>query len=150
MKHFNIRVYGLLIYQGQILLSDEYIAGRYITKLPGGGLEFGEGSMDCLKREFMEELGIEIENIKHFYTTDFFQQSAFHPDHQIISLYYTCSSSQSEQIEVSLTQFSNPKVHNSQAFRWVKIEDITADLFTLPIDKILATIITENPENLAR
>ena len=53
---FNLRVYGILINeQNQLLVSDEYIRGMKITKFPGGGLEFGEGTRDCLKREFLEE-----------------------------------------------------------------------------------------------
>ena len=68
-----VRVYGIWINDdSQILLSDEYYDGAYFTKFPGGGLELGEGVLDCLKREWKEELGVEIENIRHFYTTDFF------------------------------------------------------------------------------
>ena len=57
MKQFNLRVYGILINdQKQVLVSDEYIRGKHYTKFPGGGLEFGEGTRDCLAREFMEEM----------------------------------------------------------------------------------------------
>jgi hypothetical protein len=48
---FTIRVYGLLIHNGFMLVSDELIRGHRITKFPGGGLEFGEGTKDCLIRE---------------------------------------------------------------------------------------------------
>ncbi len=89
IKQFNIRVYGILINEkDQVLVADELVKGYQITKFPGGGLEFGEGTIDCLKREFMEEANMEVEVTAHFYTTDFFQQSAFHKDHQIISIYY--------------------------------------------------------------
>ena len=79
MKRFNIRVYGLLIDQPnqQILVSKEIILGQEIIKFPGGGLEFDEGIADCLKREWMEEAGLEIEILEHFYTNDFFQKSAW-------------------------------------------------------------------------
>src|SRR5678810_362599 len=86
---FNLRVYGVLINeQKQVLVSDEYIRGSYYTKFPGGGLELGEGTRDCLKREFKEEMDLEIEVAEHLYTTDFYQVSAFNPAHQIISIYY--------------------------------------------------------------
>src|SRR3982750_250043 len=86
---FTIRVYGILLNdKKQVLVSDEHIRGNYYTKFPGGGLELGEGTRDCLKREFMEEMGLNIEVGEHIYTTDFFQQSAFNKDHQIISIYY--------------------------------------------------------------
>ncbi len=79
---FNIRVYGILINeQKQILVSDEFIRGNYYTKFPGGGLEIGEGTRDCLKREFKEEMNLNVEVGDHLYTTDFYQKSAFNPDH---------------------------------------------------------------------
>src|SRR5206468_6399504 len=89
MFRFNIRVYGVLINdQNQVLVSDEMIRGKNYTKFPGGGLEFGEGTRDCLQREFLEEMNLKVEVQEHLYTTDFFQISAFNPDHQIISIYY--------------------------------------------------------------
>ena len=37
MALFNVRVYGILIdEQDRLLVSDEFIRGAYITKLPGG------------------------------------------------------------------------------------------------------------------
>ena len=86
---FNLRVYGVLLGANkEVLVSDEFIRGGYYTKIPGGGLEFGEGTRDCLKREFKEEMDLEVDVGDHLYTTDFFQMSAFNPDHQIISIYY--------------------------------------------------------------
>ncbi len=86
---FNIRVYGILINeQKQVLLSDEFIRGNYYTKFPGGGLEVGEGTRDCLKREFKEEMNLNVQIGDHIYTTDFYQKSAFNPEHQIVSVYY--------------------------------------------------------------
>src|ERR1700712_5025398 len=88
MYRFNVRVYGLLINDSaEILLSDEQEYGMRFIKFPGGGLEYGEGLTDGLKREFVEECNVEVEVINHFYTTDFFVKSAFN-DSQIISVYY--------------------------------------------------------------
>ena len=86
---FNLRVYGILLGSNmEVLVSDEFIRGNKYTKFPGGGLEFGEGTRDCLKREFMEEMNLEVRVTEHLYTTDFFQMSAFNPEDQIISIYY--------------------------------------------------------------
>ena len=61
MSCFNVRVYGIMFNgQKQVLVSDEYIRGGYYTKFPGGGLEFGEGTLDCIKREWQEELGQDV------------------------------------------------------------------------------------------
>ena len=88
MYPFNVRVYGLLINdRNEILISDEQEYGMRFAKFPGGGLEHGEGLIDGLKREFVEECNVEIEVLSHFYTTDFYIKSAFN-DSQIISVYY--------------------------------------------------------------
>ncbi|MFW6352566.1 MAG: NUDIX domain-containing protein, partial [Bacteroidota bacterium] len=86
---FNIRVYGICIQNHRLLVSDEYVMDMYMTKFPGGGLEFGEGPIDCLKRECREEMGgVEIKVTGHFYTTDFFQPTRFFKNTQLISIYY--------------------------------------------------------------
>src|SRR6201991_2084726 len=86
---FNVRVYGILLGENKkVLVSDEFIRGDYYTKFPGGGLEFGEGTRDCLKREFKEEMDLEVKITDHIYTTDFFQMSAFSAGQQIIAIYY--------------------------------------------------------------
>jgi ADP-ribose pyrophosphatase YjhB (NUDIX family) len=147
---FYVRVYGVLINEKrQILLSDEYIRGKYYTKFPGGGLEKGEGTRDCLKREFKEEMDLKIEVLEHIYTTDFYQQSAFNPDDQIISIYFFVKPL--EEIGFALTEkefdFTEDQlsVYNQQSeietFRFMDLEKFSAENVSLPIDKIVAEII---------
>lgn len=134
---FNIRVYAIIIQNNSLLLSDEYIKGKPITKFPGGGLKFGEGTIDCIKRELMEELNAEANGIKHFYTTDFFQVSAYNKNQQIISIYYLIEKIDICPIKISTRKFdfSKPPKEGEQNFRWVKLNDINEDEFTFPIDK---------------
>jgi ADP-ribose pyrophosphatase YjhB (NUDIX family) len=107
-RRFNIRVYGLWIQDGMLLINEELVMGRKIIKLPGGGLQWGEGTEDCLKREWVEELGIDIEVGAHFYTTHFFQASAF-DNSQVISIYYLVSANKPETItnHVATLEISN-------------------------------------------
>ncbi len=144
IKQFNIRVYGILINErDQVLVADELVKGYQITKFPGGGLEFGEGTIDCLKREFTEELNINVEVTSHFYTTDFFQQSAFHKDHQIISIYYLVKPISELAISVKEKMFDfNQRVEDEEQFRWISLKDISAKDFTLPIDKIVGGMLS--------
>src|SRR5689334_11347844 len=103
---FNVRVYGILINaKKQVLVTDEFRFGYRITKFPGGGLQFGEGTIDCLKRECFEELHLEVEVLKHFYTTDFFLRSAFNETQQIISIYYLISFKETQNICVKYVPF---------------------------------------------
>ncbi len=126
-KKFNIRVYGILIKDQKVLLNEEFIKGRKVIKFPGGGLDWGEGIADCLKREWMEELGLHITVLNHFYTTDFFQQSAF-DDSQIISIYYLIDAIVPVQILNNET--------NERSF-WLPLNSLNTDTFTLPIDQFV-------------
>lgn len=147
---FNIRVYGVLVNEQQeVLVSDEYIKGLYITKFPGGGLEFGEGTKDCLKREFKEETGLDVLVGNHIYTTDYCQISAFNPQHQIISIYYFVKATDIASLKVNQQPFDFPsnivldKNTRAEVFRFIPINSLTADSFSLPIDKIVAQLLKE-------
>lgn len=149
---FNIRVYGILINEEkQVLVADEYIRGGLYTKFPGGGLEFGEGTRDCLKRELKEELGIESEIGEHIYTTDYFQLSAFRPDHQIISIYYFARQLEELKVPLRYKPFdfdeAQMEIYNktgeTETFRLIDWEEFSDAIVTLPIDKIVARMIKQ-------
>lgn len=141
---FTIRVYGLLIHNGAVLVSDELIKGHRITKFPGGGLEFGEGLKDCLVREIREEIGVQALDAQHFYTTDFFQQSTFHQRPlQVISVYYTFRVPDVAVIPVVSTPFSGMHGDGDQeVFRWLALEGAAEDALSLPIDRVVWRMLT--------
>jgi len=150
---FNIRVYGILINEKhQLLVSDEYIRGNYYTKFPGGGLEFGEGTRDCLVREFKEEMDLNVSVGDHIYTTDFFQLSAFNPSHQILSIYYFAQALEPIHypIRTSLFDFDRNQLEvyertgETETFRFIDWEELTPDSVTLPIDKIVVQIMLKD------
>ena len=133
---FNIRVYGILINdRNEILLSDEIRHGYSFTKFPGGGLEFGEGTKDCLKRELMEELGLEAEIGELVYVNDFFQQSAFRKEDQIISFYYRIEKINFEAVDVRSLQEKGLK--EGESFRWKSLNAIGSKDLTFPIDRFV-------------
>jgi len=149
---FNIRVYGLLINEEkQVLVSDEYIRENYYTKFPGGGLETGEGTRDCLKREFREEMDLKVEIGEHLYTTDFYQVSAFNPAHQIISIYYFVNALEEIKVPLRTKEFDFDeqqmevyhKIKMTETFRFIDWNNFSADSVTLPIDKIVATLVKQ-------
>jgi ADP-ribose pyrophosphatase YjhB (NUDIX family) len=148
MALFNVRVYGILIDdQARLLVSDEFIRGAYITKLPGGGLEIGEGTRDGLAREFMEEANLKITVGDHFYTTDFFQISAFNNKDQIISIYYLVHSDKTDTIiaKEKAFDFIPEQVADvkgtAEHLRWVPLSELTEDTMTLPIDKVAIKLL---------
>lgn len=145
---FNIRVYGILINdKKQVLLSDEYIQGKYYTKFPGGGLELGEGTRTCLEREFREELQLPIRVGDHIYTTDFYQQSAFNPAHQIISIYYFVKALAPITVPLHIKAFDFDPIQISnnknipECFRFIDWHLLNENELSLPIDKHVTHIL---------
>ncbi|MEM7160942.1 MAG: NUDIX hydrolase [Bacteroidota bacterium] len=121
MKNFNVRVYGICVNEKrEILLVNEEYQGVKFTKFPGGGLEMGEGPIECLKREFKEELDWEIEDLGHFYTTEFYVPSVF-DDSQVISIYF--------EIKGFGTVLPN------ESFFWRALSDLEVEDVTFPIDQ---------------
>ncbi len=149
---FNIRVYGILINEKrQVLVSDEFIRGAYITKFPGGGLEFGEGTRECLAREFMEEMNLKVKVADHIYTTDFYQQSAFNAAHQIISIYYFAEALEPITIPLRSKAFDfdarqlkmYEETGETETFRFIDWNEFSEESVSLPIDKIVSKMLKE-------
>jgi len=144
MKVFNVRVYGLLLDEGRVLVSDELIKGRQITKFPGGGLEFGEGTIECVIREFKEELNLKIEVVDHFYTTDFFVASAFNPNNQVISIYYHVRALEPIKAKISESEFDFDELkEGAQSFRWLRVDELYENNFTFAIDKKVSSLLNK-------
>jgi 8-oxo-dGTP diphosphatase len=137
-------VYALIINgKKEILLSDEFRMGMRMTKFPGGGLQHGEGTIDCLKREALEEFGQELEVLDHYYTTDFFQQALFYPDHQLISIYYLARFPGTVRFRISEKVFDfKEDLEGSQSFRWKPLSDLKQEDVSFPIDRRVIELLT--------
>jgi 8-oxo-dGTP diphosphatase len=137
-KRFTIRVYGILVYSEMVLISHEKIGDFAFTKFPGGGLEFGEGSKECLVREFKEETGIDVEFSDHIYTCDFFVQSKIDPEEQVIGIYYLVKLLNENKVKtISLL----PKKHdfrgqvNTIQHAWISLAELKPEVMTFEMDK---------------
>ena len=139
---FVVRVYGIAIRNRHILLCDEYWFGTEMTKFPGGGLEFGEGTIDCLRRECMEEFGQEVEVGAHLYTTDFYQPTRFLKDKQLISIYYRIILPNPDVIPVSDQRQPFPDwKEGSMAFRWCPLDRLDEGGLIFPIDRHVLSML---------
>jgi ADP-ribose pyrophosphatase YjhB (NUDIX family) len=143
LTHFNIRVYGIIINdREEVLLTDEFAIDRKMTKFPGGGMQFGEGPADCIKREAIEEFGQEIEIISHFYTTHFFQRALFYDNHQLISIYYKVAFKDPPRFTISVKPFDFPDhVNGSQSFRWASVRTLSEDELSFPVDRYVLGLL---------
>lgn len=128
IDNINVRVYACVIKDKKVLTLFEEYAGEPLMKFPGGGLEYGEGLTDCLKREFEEELNVNIEIVEHLYTQEDFLVSRFKENEQLLTIYYMVNIINEEDFIIL-----DPCI---EKIDWISI-DSTENPFSLPIDKIV-------------
>ena len=127
INSFNIRVYAACIKDKRLFTLFEEYVGEKLIKLPGGGLEFGEGTVECLKREFAEELNLEIENIQHLYTQEDFIISKFKQNQQLLTIYYTADIKDESALKIMDSTIENTE--------WISLAE--ENPFNLPVDRIV-------------
>jgi 8-oxo-dGTP diphosphatase len=144
MKRFNVRVYGIHINnRNELLVADETYRERSFTKFPGGGLEWGEGTIVCLKREFEEEFQLSIQVKDLLYTTDFFQVSTFQENDQVIAIYYL--------IAINLDDVESVIAQNKseEKLRWIPINKLSTNDLTFPVDKHVVGLLKKKTRNFS-
>lgn len=124
----NIRVYAAAVKDRKVLVLHEEYAGEHLMKLPGGGLEFGEGVLECLHREFEEELNIKIKIIGHLYTQEDFLVSRFRDNEQLLTVYYHVEIEDENEFLIM-----DPCIEKTE---WIPIDN-DENPFPLPVDKIV-------------
>ena len=69
-KKFIIRCRGVILHEGKLLVV-RHKADSSFTALPGGHLEWGENVIECIRREIVEELGVEPQLGRLLYVNTF-------------------------------------------------------------------------------
>lgn len=69
-KITDIRCRAIILHNDKILAVKHQVTSNYYA-LPGGHLEWGESVMECMKREIIEELGIEPKIGRLLYVRNF-------------------------------------------------------------------------------
>lgn len=112
----RVRVAGILIEDGRILLIEHTKNDKKYWLVPGGGVDWGESASAALIREFKEETSLDIEVEKFLFISE-----TIAPDRQkhVINLY-----------------FKIKKVENSSNIMKLGEEKILTDLRFIPEDEI--------------
>ena len=134
IEKVNVRVYAMIVNNGKVLALHEEYVGEQLMKFPGGGLEFGESVMECMKRELEEELNIKVKNIAHLYTQEDFLVSKFRDNEQLLSIYY-----QAEMEDENELLIMDPCI---EKIEWVSLV-AEENPFLLPIDKIAFEVLKQ-------
>ena len=146
VRRFNVRTYAVIFDASgeKVLLSREDLPGGRKVKFPGGGVEFGEGIRDALDREIAEELGTgaQLTDVQPLYTTDFFVRSAFRPEDQILSVYFSARFADPKSDERFHHRFGTPAgCEAGLAFKWRKVQDLNLADLHFPIDRHILPLI---------
>jgi hypothetical protein len=92
-----------------------------------------------------------VEVGRHIYTTDFYQRSAFNPDHQILSIYYEARALEPIRVPLREVPFAFDErqlevyraTGETETFRMIGWDSFSPDSVTLPIDKIVAGLVKQ-------
>lgn len=93
MKKNRIRPLAICVFRnrGRILVNKGYdpVKDQYFYRPLGGGIEFGETSMDTVCRELMEELNVEVDSESLVYLGTVENIFTFNgtPGHEIVMIY---------------------------------------------------------------
>lgn len=133
LKQFTVRVYGILVHNNKILISHERYKKKAFSKFPGGGLKLGEGVINGLKREFKEEMDIEIEPSYLFHVTESLQISRFDNEKQVIALYYIVQSHETEKIPILNKEELHP--NKGEVFEWIELNAFKNEMLSFESDR---------------
>ena len=108
--------------------DDDFLPGNW--DIPGGGLDYGEEPEEGLRREIMEECGLEIESMRLIKVSTYFMHEI-----QRIDVSYICKLKDVSKIKLSPEHVD---------FKWVKFEDIDA----INPNNYIKNIVLSAKENL--
>ncbi len=116
----RVRVNGLLVEEGSLLLVRlmSPVAGKLIWMPPGGGLHFGESLTGALRREMLEETGIDVTPGPLWYLHEVITN-----DVHAIEFYYLC-----RRRGGSLIKGADPEYSDD--------EQIIRDVAFLPLERL--------------
>ena len=124
---FNYRVVAILLHRGRVLIHQE--EGERFWTLPGGRCEILEESRETLKREMLEELGLEAEIGPLVWVAENFFRREGRDWHEI-AFYYRVEVPPGEQILEKESSFSGVEEGKDLTFVWKPLDELNQiDLF---------------------
>jgi len=99
--------------------------------IPGGKIEFGESSIDALRREIREETNLDIADIQFVLVQDCIHSKEFYRDAHFVLLNYTCRVAGEPQVQLN---------EEALAFRWVPMTEAFTMELNEPTRKLLEAV----------
>jgi 8-oxo-dGTP diphosphatase len=107
---------GFIYHQGKTLvversLRESFLPGYY--ELPGGKVDFGEDPSDALKREFREEVNLDVEIVKPYKVFSYVSENGNRHSVEIVFLVRLIS----DPAQIRLSE-------DHSAYRWISEKDV--------------------------
>ncbi|WP_186307678.1 NUDIX domain-containing protein [Microbacterium sp. 1.5R] len=119
----NIAV-GLPIKEGHLLALEGYDGSRdlHFLRAIGGGIEFGETAVAALRREFMEELGVELDSAEPLGVFENIFTYEGEPGHEFAHVFALTSSALDAVPLDAVLEI----LDQGAPVRWIPIADVTS------------------------
>ncbi len=117
----NIAV-GLVVRDGRVLAEEHAVVPGHhrFARAIGGGIEFGEHAEQALRREFREELGVELTSSELLAVTENLFDLAGEPGHEIVHVFAVrCA-----ELDLMPPAASRPVLDNDSVARWYRLADL--------------------------
>lgn len=140
---FNVRVYMVVTRKAhdgaeEVLVSYERLPLGGVMKFPGGGLEWGEGTAACLRREALEELGQTVEVGSLIHLSQQTHVSSFDANHQVLAVHYAAELTGEVMFDDDgeLGDVCGKRVAmRTQRLGWRPVEDLRPEEFRFASDR---------------
>lgn len=129
VSKFRIAIYGVIIENGKVLMTETKGPSGVIVNFPGGGLELGEAPQLALLRELEEETQFKVAVKELLYCTQKFHQNNDFPQEQLMHIYYCAERLDSR--EVLPVGGNNDDV---LSVKWASLSEIR-NFHTQPVDQ---------------
>ncbi|MCM2998307.1 MULTISPECIES: NUDIX domain-containing protein [Paenibacillus] len=124
MKPIRNSAKAIIIQQGKLLLTKNKDNDGFFYLFPGGGQEHGEVLKETLKRECVEELGVQVEVQDLVYVREYIGKNhefaAWDHDVHQVEFYFVCSLAQEAPAQMDGTQPDPDQI----GVEWVDIRQL--------------------------
>lgn len=122
-ERIRVIVVGLLVHDGRIL-AETYPAGSHhgpFLRAPGGGIAFGETADAAVRREFAEELGVVLDDIRPLAVTESIYAVGPKRGHEIVHVYHV----RSGELERLPPDGRLPVADSTTTVGWHRLSDLS-------------------------
>ena len=103
---------AIIVRDGKVLAARRFTGKRYDGwwEFPGGKIEEGETAQQCCVREIKEELNLDVQIDRHYYSVDF-----MYPAFQLLMEVYLCTAT---------SPIENIILSEHDDYTWLKLDDL--------------------------